>query len=120
MADIVVNDIMPILCSQPQGVSVNYICRYLGGLIHASYSMKCKTEAGVVDKVFHGPLELPIIGLCSVHRVCLSFNSFKIMSRILNCLSLTLKYHNETGTSIGGKICRQQFQLWPNRLSLQA
>ena len=51
LADLVIKDILPILCSQPQGVSVNYICRYLGGLIHGCYSMKCKTEAGVIEKV---------------------------------------------------------------------
>eukprot|EP00794_Sanderia_malayensis_P016234 gene16234-17872_t len=51
LSEIVINDVVPILCSQPQGVSVNYICRYLGALVHASYAMKCKKEAGVIAKV---------------------------------------------------------------------
>ena len=51
LSEIVIKDIVPILCAQPQGVSVNYICRYLGGLIHGSYSMKFKEEAGVIKKV---------------------------------------------------------------------
>eukprot|EP00795_Rhopilema_esculentum_P010397 gene10397-19094_t len=51
LSEIVVNEILPILCSQPQGVSVNFICRHLGGLIHSRYAMKCKIEAGVVEKV---------------------------------------------------------------------
>ena len=52
LSDIVINEMLPMLASQPQGVSVNYICRYLGTLVHARYAMKCKTEGGVIDKVF--------------------------------------------------------------------
>ena len=51
LSDIVINEVLPILSSQPQGVSVNYICRHLGGLIHARYAMRCKIEGGVIEKV---------------------------------------------------------------------
>ena len=51
LADIIIEEIVPVICAQPQGVPVNFICRKLGLLIYNRFASKYKGESGVAEKV---------------------------------------------------------------------
>lgn len=51
LTEVVFEDILPIICTQPQGVPVNFICRRLGHLIYNRFAAKFKGEKGVSEKV---------------------------------------------------------------------
>jgi len=51
LADVIIEEIVPAVCAQPQGVPVNYICRRLGHLIFNRFASKYKDDSGVADKV---------------------------------------------------------------------
>ncbi|XP_066920976.1 DNA-directed RNA polymerase, mitochondrial-like [Clytia hemisphaerica] len=51
IADIIIEEIVPVICGQPQGIPVNFICRKLGHLIYNRFTSKYKGEAGVSEKV---------------------------------------------------------------------
>lgn len=53
IADIVFKDIVPLIASQQQGLSVSFICRLLGRMMYNRYCMTFKHEKGVVEKVSH-------------------------------------------------------------------
>lgn len=51
LADILFDNIVPLICSQPQGIPVNFICRRLGRMIYSRFCAKFKNDNGVVEKV---------------------------------------------------------------------
>lgn len=51
IADVVFDQIVPVLCAQPNGLPVSYICRRLGYLLYLKFSSKYRDEKGVAEKV---------------------------------------------------------------------
>lgn len=51
ITDIIFDHIVPILCSQPNGVPVSFVCRRLGFLMYQKFSSKFRHESGVTGKI---------------------------------------------------------------------
>ncbi|XP_047134645.1 DNA-directed RNA polymerase, mitochondrial isoform X1 [Hydra vulgaris] len=51
LADIIFDDIFPLLCAQPNGMDVSFLCRHLGRLLFERFCSKYKQKTGVVEKV---------------------------------------------------------------------